>query len=117
MDMDLAKVDPGSSCARPRGGEQGRGASGHGAGRELGANAPTALKARAGALGYKRRKRASAIGGVGGGLQTSAHDSLLAGDGRTTLDAQFWYFLFGFRPGSLQKICSLMYTLQIVYRD
>jgi hypothetical protein len=71
----------------------------------------------AGHSGYKRRGRASAIGGVGGGLQSSAHDSLLGGGGRTTLDAQFLHFLFGFRPGSLQKICSLMYTLQIVYRD
>ena len=36
---------------------------------------------------------------------------------RHTLDERFWHFLFGFGPGSLQKICSLMYTLQIVYRD
>jgi hypothetical protein len=27
------------------------------------------------------------------------------------------HFPFGIEPGSLQKICSLMYTLQIVYRD
>jgi hypothetical protein len=37
--------------ARGQGGEQGRGASRHGAGRELAANVPTAVKARAGALG------------------------------------------------------------------
>jgi hypothetical protein len=37
--------------ARGQGGEQGRGASGHGAGRELAANALTAVKVRAGALG------------------------------------------------------------------
>jgi hypothetical protein len=36
---------------------------------------------------------------------------------RHALDERFWHFLFGFGPGSLQKICSLMYTLQIVYRD
>jgi hypothetical protein len=58
---------------------------------------------------------AAAIGGVGGGQQSSAHVSLLAGDGRGTLDECFWHFSFGIRPGSLQKICSLMYTLQIVY--
>jgi hypothetical protein len=58
----------------------------------------------------------------GGGLvlpiieQSSRHVSLLAGDDRATLDGRFWHFLFGFRPESLQKICSLMYTLQILYR-
>jgi hypothetical protein len=32
------------------------------------------------------------------------------------LGGSFRPFLFGIGPGSLQKICSLMYTLQIVYR-
>jgi hypothetical protein len=32
------------------------------------------------------------------------------------LGGSFCPFLFGIGPGSLQKICSLMYTLQIVYR-
>jgi hypothetical protein len=63
------------------------------------------------------RERASAIGGVGGGLQSSAHDSLLTGDGRTTLDRCVWHFSFGIGPWSLHKISSLMYNLQIVYRD
>jgi hypothetical protein len=45
------------------------------------------------------------------------HDRLLAGDGRTTLDVQFWHFPFGIEPWSLHKISSLMYNLQIVYRD
>jgi hypothetical protein len=67
--------------------------------------------------GINRGGAATAIGRQGRQLQSSAHVSLLPGDGRATLDAQFWHFLFGFGPGSLQKICSLMYTLQIVYRD
>jgi hypothetical protein len=66
---------------------------------------------------HLKRCRRQPLVDAGGILQSSAHDSLLAGDGRTTLDAQFWHFLFGFGPGSLQKICSLMYTLQMVYRD
>jgi hypothetical protein len=66
---------------------------------------------------HLKRRSLQPLVDMGGMLQSSAHDSLLAGDGRTTLNAQFWYFLFGFGPGSLQKICSLMYTLQIVYRD
>jgi hypothetical protein len=52
---------------------------------------------------------------TGGMLQSSGHVSLLAGDDRAMLDGRFWHFLFGFGPGSLQKICSLMYTLQILY--
>jgi hypothetical protein len=43
--------------------------------------------------------------------------SLLRGDGRTTLDAHFWHFPFGIEPWSLHKISSLMYNLQVVYRD
>jgi hypothetical protein len=66
---------------------------------------------------HLKRRLLQPLVDMGGGLQSSAHDSLLAGGGRTTLDAQFWHFLFGFGPGSLQNICSLMYTLQIVYRD
>jgi hypothetical protein len=65
---------------------------------------------------YRRWQRAALVE-LGGNLQSSEQDSLLAGDGRTTLDVQFWHFPFGIEPGSLQKICSLMYTLQIVYRD
>jgi hypothetical protein len=63
---------------------------------------------------YRRRQRAALVE-LGGNLHSSEQDSLLAGDGRTTLDVQFWHFPFGIEPGSLQKICSLMYTLQIVY--
>jgi hypothetical protein len=33
-----------------------------------------------------------------------------------TLGDSFRPFLFGFEPGSLQKICSLMYTLQILHK-
>jgi hypothetical protein len=68
------------------------------------------------AAGFKESSLA-AIGGRGRHAAELWHVSLLAGDGRATLDAQFWHFLFGFRPESLQKICSLMYTLHIVYRD
>jgi hypothetical protein len=57
-----------------------------------------------------KRRRWQPLVGAGGNPQSSEQDSLLAGDGRTTLDAHFWYFPFGIEPGSLQKICSLMYT-------
>jgi hypothetical protein len=63
-----------------------------------------------------KRRRWQPLVGAGGNLQSSEQDNLLAGDGRTTLDAHFWRFPFRIEPGSLQKICSLMYTLQIVYR-
>jgi hypothetical protein len=36
---------------------------------------------------FLKRVLAAAIGGQGRQLQSSAHDSLLVGDGRTTLDA------------------------------
>jgi hypothetical protein len=41
--------------------------------------------------------------------------SLLAGDGRATLDGCFWHFPFGIGPWLLHKISFLMYNLQIVY--
>jgi hypothetical protein len=40
-----------------------------------------------------------------------------AAGGRATLGAHFWHFPFGIEPWSLHKISSLMYNLQIVYRD
>ena len=55
----------------------------------------------------------AAIGGLGGCWQST---SLHSDRRRHALDERFWHFLFGFGPGSLQKICSLIYTLQIVYR-
>jgi hypothetical protein len=58
-----------------------------------------------------KRRRWQPLVGAGDNQQSSEQDSLLAGDGRTTLDAHFWHFPFGIEPGSLQKICSLMYTL------
>jgi hypothetical protein len=42
---------------------------------------------------------------------------LLAGDGRGTLDGCFWHFPFGIGPWLLHKISSLMYNIQIMYRD
>ena len=65
---------------------------------------------------HLKRRSLQPLVDMGGMLQSSAHDSLMAGDGRTTLDVQFWHFPFGIEPGSLQKICYLMYTLQIVYK-
>jgi hypothetical protein len=41
----------------------------------------------------------------------------VAAGGRVTLGAHFWHFPFGIEPWWLHKISSLMYTLQIVYRD
>jgi hypothetical protein len=41
----------------------------------------------------------------------------VAGVTMPALGGSFRPFLFGIGPGSLQKICSLMYTLQIVYKD
>jgi hypothetical protein len=69
-----------------------------------------------GRRGINRGERASTIGGVGGIPAEHWHVRLLAGDGTTTLDGGFWHFLFGFGSGSLQKICSLMYTLQMLYK-
>jgi hypothetical protein len=56
---------------------------------------------------------AAAIGGHGRLLQST---SLHRDKKEHTLDERFWHFLFGFGPGSLEKICSLMYTLQCLYR-
>jgi hypothetical protein len=50
---------------------------------------------------HLKRRSLQPLVDMGGMLQSSAYVSLLAGDGRTTLDAQFWHFLFVFGPGSL----------------
>jgi hypothetical protein len=50
---------------------------------------------------------------------SSGHGRLhqqVAGVTVSALGGSFRPFLFGIGPGSLQKICSLLYTLQIVYR-
>ena len=73
----------------------------------------------------KQRREGSGVWEKGeGGLPfiepSSGHVRLhqqVAGVTVPALGGSFRPFLFGIGPGSLQKICSLMYTLQIVYRD
>jgi hypothetical protein len=71
---------------------------------------------RAGGLPFKEASP-TAIGGRGRHAAELWHVSLLAGDDRATLDGCVWYFSFGIGHWSLHKISSLMYNLQIVYRD
>jgi hypothetical protein len=58
----------------------------------------------------------AAIGGHGWHAAELWSRQSAAAGGRATLDAHFWHFSFEIEPGSLHKICSLMYTLQIMYR-
>jgi hypothetical protein len=60
-----------------------------------------------------KRRRWQPLGKMGGMLQST---SLHRDRKEHALDGRFWHFLFAFGPESLQKICSLMYTLQILYR-
>ena len=72
----------------------------------------------------KQRKEGSGVWEKGeGGLPfiepSSGHGRLhqqVAGVTVPALGGSFRPFLFGIGSGSLQKICSLMYILQIVYR-
>jgi hypothetical protein len=70
---------------------------------------------RAGGLPFKEASPA-AIGRDGRPAELWSV-SLLAGDARATLDRCFWHFPFGIGPWLLHKISSLMYNLQIVYKD
>jgi hypothetical protein len=60
---------------------------------------------------------AAAIGGRGRHAAELRSRQPAAAGGRATLGAHFWHFPFGIEPWSLHKISSLVYNLQIVYRD
>ena len=52
---------------------------------------------------HLKRRSLQPLVDMGGMLQSSAHDSLLAGDGRTTLDAQFWHFCLDSDPDHCRR--------------